>query len=125
MKYLCMVYYNEQALDEQALDALSPSERADLSAEAIASTEELRQSGHYVASSPLQSVQTARTLRPQQGKMTITDGPFAETREQLGGFILIEAEDMDEALRLASRMPQARLGCLEVRPVKNYGCGQN
>lgn len=118
MKYLCMFYFNEQARDD-----MSRSDLAALGAESLAYIEELRQGGHYVASSPLHSVQTAKTLRSAQGKMTVTDGPFAETREQLGGFILIEAQDMDEALCLASRMPQAHLGCLEVRPAKNF-CGE-
>ena len=75
----------------------------------------------YVASDALQSVRST-TLRTGNGRLTTTDGPFAETKEQLGGFILIEARDLNDAIRLAAKIPPARLGCVEVRPVKEQGC---
>ena len=81
-------------------------------------TEEIRQSGHYIVSDALESSRTARTIRVHGGKVSTTDGPFAETKEQLGGFFLIEAKDIDEACEVASRFPPARVGIIEVRPVK-------
>ena len=102
--------------------ASSRDEAEALAAEARDYVEELRRGGHYVASDALQSVRTATTLRTSNGRLTTTDGPFAETKEQLGGFILIEARDLNDAIRLAAKMPPARLGCVEVRPVKEYGC---
>jgi hypothetical protein len=113
MKYLCLVYY-----DEAKLDALSQSEHDALMGEALAYDEELRTSGHYIVSDALQPVQMATTLRRRNGKVATTDGPFAETKEQLGGFILIDARDLNEAIRVASKIPPARLGCVEVRPVQ-------
>jgi hypothetical protein len=113
MKYLCLVYY-----DEKKLDALSKSEFDALVAEALAYDEALRKNGHYVSSQALQSVQAATTIRTGNGKLSMTDGPFAETKEQLGGFILIEAGDLNDAIQLASRIPPGRLGSIEVRPIK-------
>jgi hypothetical protein len=113
MRYVCLVY-----CDERALDAMSTGEYDALVADSLAYDEELRKSGHYLASGALQFVQTAKTLRVQKGKVSSTDGPFAETKEQLGGFILIEARDLDYALRVASKIPPARLGSIEVRPIK-------
>jgi hypothetical protein len=78
----------------------------------------MRKSGHYVAAEALQPVKTARTVRVRNGKTSITDGPFAETKEQLGGFYLIEAADENEALRLAAQIPPARVGSIEVRPIR-------
>jgi hypothetical protein len=80
--------------------------------------EAIRRTGHYIVSNALQRARTARTLRVRDGKVLVTDGPFAETREQLGGFFLIEARDLDEACEVASRFPPARLGTIEVRPVQ-------
>jgi hypothetical protein len=113
MKYLCLVYF-----DERKLDALSKSEYDTLVAEVLAYREVLRKSGHYVVSDGLQSTQTATTIRIRNGKVLTTDGPFAETAEQLGGFMLIEARDLDDAIRVASRIPPVRLGCIEVRPLR-------
>ncbi len=113
MKYLCLVYHAEATVD-----ALREDEHAAIVADVLAYREELRQSGHYIASSPLQPVQSAVTVRARNGKVVITDGPFAETREQLGGFYLIEARDLNDAIRLAAKMPPARVGCIEVRPLK-------
>ncbi len=113
MKYLCLVYY-----DEKKLDALSQSEFDTLVGEALSYDEGLRKSGHYIVSDALQSVQTATTVRIRNGKVSTTDGPFAETKEQLGGFMLIEAKDLNDAIRVASKIPPARLGCIEVRPIR-------
>jgi hypothetical protein len=113
MKYLCLVY-----VDEKKLNAMSKSEMETLVADALAYDEELRKSGHYIVSNALQRVETATTLRPRNGKVSITDGPFAETKEQLGGFILIDAKDLNEALHLAAKIPPGRIGSIEVRPVK-------
>lgn len=117
MRYLCLICY-----DERKLEALSREERDSLALEAAAYGEELAKGGHYIASDALHSVSTATTLRVASGRLSTTDGPFAETKEQLGGFILIEARDLNEAIRLAARIPPARLGCVEVRPVKEGGC---
>jgi hypothetical protein len=113
MRYLCLVY-----IDELERDALPESEYEALLDEIVAYREELRQSGHFVASDALQRARTATTLRVRNGEVAFTDGPFAETREQLGGFYLIEAGDLNEAIRLAAKIPSARLGSVEVRPVK-------
>ena len=106
MKYLCLVY-----LEEKKLDAVPDSE-------CIACGAALRQSGHSIAAEALQPVHTATTVRVRNGKMAVTDGPFAETKEQLLGFVLIEAKDHDDAVEVASRIPLARLGSVEVRPVR-------
>lgn len=112
MKYLCLVYH-----EEAKVDAPPQSTYDAIIRDVLDYREEPRERGHYIASSPLQSVETATTIRVRNGIMSITDGPFAETKEQLGGFYLIDARDLNDAIRLASRMPPARLGCIEVRPV--------
>ncbi len=112
MRYLCAVY-----LELKNMKMLTPAEGAALDRDSIAYDEELRKRGHYIASDALQPVTTARTLRVRKGKLSIMDGPFAETKEQLGGFILIEARDIDEAVELASKIPMAKHGTIEVRPV--------
>jgi hypothetical protein len=106
MKYLCLVYLDEKRLDEL------PDE------DCVAYDAAIRKSGHCIASEALQSVQTATTVRVRNGKVAITDGPFAETREQLAGFYMIEAKDLDEAIQIASKIPPARVGSIEVRPVR-------
>jgi len=106
MKYLCLVYLDENRLDEL------PDE------DCVAYDTAIRKSGHCVASEALESVQTATTVRMRNGKVSITDGPFAETKEQLAGFYMIEARDLDEAIRLAAKIPPARVGSIEVRPVR-------
>jgi len=113
MKYLCLVY-NE----EKKLDAMSESEWDALVAEALAYDEELRKKGRFIIAHVLQPTQTATTVRVRNGKLSTTDGPFAETKEQLGGFILIDARDLNEAVHVASKMPGARLGSIEVRPIR-------
>jgi hypothetical protein len=112
LRYLCLVY-----LEESAVNALSRKELDSLRAEAQDYNDTLRRSGHYVASNALQPVQTATTIRSRDGRIFTTDGPFAETKEQLGGFLLIDARDLNDAIRVASRIPPGRLGCVEVRPV--------
>ena len=114
MKYLCLVYH-----DEEKLEALPRSEYETLVADTLAYDEEIKQSGHYIASSVLEFVRTAATIRVRSGKLSVTDGPFAETKEQLGGYILIEASDLNEAIRIASKMPPARFGSIEVRPTRS------
>ena len=113
MRYIGMICYEQKTLDE-----LSKSEFDVLVVESLAYDEELRKGGHYLYSGVLQSVEKAKTLRVQAGKVLVTDGPFAEAKEQLGGFIVIEASDLDEAIRLASKIPPARRGSIEVRPIQ-------
>jgi hypothetical protein len=113
MKFVFLIYH-----DEKTLDALPPKEMQTLVDGALDYDEEIRRSGHYVVSNALQRVRTARTVRVRGGKVSTTDGPFAETKEQLGGFFLVEAKDIDEACAVAARFPPARLGTIEVRPVQ-------
>jgi hypothetical protein len=115
VKYLCLVY-----AEETALAALSDTEWDALVAENLDLCEELRESGHYVSASPLDSVRTAVTVRRRDGKLSAIDGPFAETKEQLGGYYLIEARDLDDAVEVAGRIPGARHGSIEVRPLRAH-----
>ena len=110
MKYLCLVYS-----DEHALHSLPESPR---DAECLAYNEVVRESGHLIAGEALESVQTATTVRVRNGRMSVTDGPFAETKEQLAGFYLVDAGDLNDALQIAARIPAARVGSVEVRPVR-------
>jgi len=113
MKFMFLIYH-----DEKTLDTLPDGEMQRLVDAALGYMEELRQSGHFIVSNALQRGRTARTIRVRGGKVTTTDSPFAETKEQLGGFFLIEAKDIDEACEVASRFPPARIGTIEVRPVQ-------
>ncbi|MDB5862843.1 MAG: YciI family protein [Betaproteobacteria bacterium] len=113
MKYLCLVYH-----EEDKLDALPRSEYDTLVADSLGLVEELRASGHYIAANALQPVETATTLRVRNGKVAMTDGPFAETKEQLGGFYFVEARDLNEAIGIAAKIPGGRIGSVEVRPIK-------
>lgn len=106
MKYLCLVYLDEKRMNEL------PDE------DCVAYDTAIRNSGHCVASEALESVQTATTVRIRNGKVSVTDGPFAETKEQLAGFYMIEAKDLDEALQMAAKIPPARVGSIEVRPIR-------
>ena len=112
MKYLCLVYF-----EGKHLAALSKSEDIALTNESIAYDEELQRSGHYITSQALQSPEAATTVRMRNSKVSTTDGPFAETKEQLGGFVLIEARDLNEAIQVAAGIPLAKLGSIEVRPI--------
>ena len=109
MKYMMLVYLDEQAL--------SDSEREKCYVESAQLARDLHSSGNYLDASPLHPVATATSVRVRDGKRLITDGPFAETREQLGGYYVIEAKDLDEAMSIAERIPVARLGTIEIRPV--------
>ena len=113
MKYLCLVY-----LDEEAMNALPPSEWNALIRECIAYSDQLQASHYYLAGDALESVHTATTVRWRNGKLSATDGPFAETKEQLAGYCLLEARDLNEAIQLASKLPPARYGGVEVRPIR-------
>jgi hypothetical protein len=113
MKFMFMIYH-----DENVLDAMPEKEMQALVDSAIEYADEIRRSGHYVASDALQRTRTARTVRIHAGKASTTAGPFVETKEQLGGFFVIEAKDMDEACAIAARFPPARVGVIEIRPVQ-------
>ena len=112
MKYLCLIY------DEEAKRAgMSKAEGEAVMGEYMSFTDAIKKSGHYIGGNPLQPVQTATTVRVRNGKLSTTDGPFAETKEQLGGYYLVEARDLNDAIQVASRIPAARSGSVEVRPI--------
>jgi hypothetical protein len=106
MKYLCLVYGEEELLHSM------PDE------ECVAFDEEIRSNKQCIASEALQPVQTATTVRVRNGRVTVTDGPFAETKESLAGFYMVDARDLNEALQIAARIPPARVGSIEVRPIR-------
>ena len=112
MKYLLMC-----CTEEKKLTTMSKSECDALMDETSAYREGLQKSGHLIVAEPLEPVQMAMTVRVRNGKVSVTDGPFAETKEQIGGFFLINARDLNEAIQVASRFPSVRLGSMEVRPV--------
>jgi hypothetical protein len=115
MKYLCLIY------DEESRWATMPKDQMEaMMGEYFSFTDAIRKSGHYVAGESLLPTQTATTVRVRNGKISTTDGPFAETKEQLGGFYMIEAKDLNDAIQVASRIPSARLGSIEVRPVEVF-----
>jgi len=109
MKYMLLVYMDEQAMTDD--------ERQHCYIESAQLTRDLHANGQYVSASPLHPVATATSLRVREGKRLVTDGPFAETREQLGGFYIIEANDLDEAIAIAEKIPPAKYGTIEIRPV--------
>jgi len=112
MKYLCLIYA------EESLGAkMTKEQMGALFAEYGAFTESIQKSGHFIGGNPLQSISTASTLRVRNGKVSVTDGPFAETKEQLGGYYLIEAKDLNDAIQVASHIPSAKFGSIEVRPI--------
>ena len=112
MKYLCLVYF-----DGTVLEKMSEAEKIAFDNESLAYDEELQRSGHFIAAEALESVKSAVTVRMRNGKISTTDGPFTETKEQLGGFILIEAKDLNDAIQVAAKIPLARFGGIEVRPI--------
>jgi hypothetical protein len=116
MRYLCLIYDEEAKINEMSQD-----EGDAFMGEYFAFTDGIRQSGQYVAGEALHPVSTATTVRIRNGKLSTTDGPFAETKEQLGGFYLIEARDLNEAIQVAAKIPSARTGSIEVRPVVDFG----
>jgi hypothetical protein len=109
MKYMLLIYMDEQAMDQ--------AEREHCYQESTQLTHELKEKGQYLGASPLQPVSTATSVRVRDGKRLVTDGPFAETREQLGGYFLVEAKDLDGAIGIAGRIPGAQRGTVEIRPV--------
>ena len=113
MKYVCLAYE-----EEEKLNTLSKSEWDGLRDETLSYLEELRRRGYVLAAEALQSARSATTVRVRHGKVSLADGPFSETKEQLGGFFVIQARDLNEAIQVASRWPSARLGSIEVRPIE-------
>jgi len=109
MKYMLLVYMDERAMDD--------AEREHCYEESTQLTHQLKANGQYLAASPLQPVSTATSVRVRDGKRLVTDGPFAETREQLGGYYLVDAKNLDEVIGIAARIPGARVGTVEIRPV--------
>jgi hypothetical protein len=109
MKYMLLVYLDEHAMTE--------TERADCYVKSATLAREIHASGKYLDASPLHPVSTATSVRMREGKRLVTDGPFAETREQLGGYYLVDAEDIDDAISIAEQIPAARWGTIEIRPV--------
>jgi hypothetical protein len=109
MKYMLMVYHDENVMTEE--------ERGHCYVESAELTHKLKANGQYVAASPLHPVSTATSVRVREGRRVVTDGPFAETREQLGGYYIIEAKDLDEAINIAEQIPPVKVGTIEIRPV--------
>jgi hypothetical protein len=116
MKYLCLIYD-----EEKKLGAMSQAESDAFMREYFAFSDGIRKSGHMLHGEALKPVETATTVRVRNGKISTTDGPFAETKEQLGGFYLIEAKDLNEAIQVAAKIPSARTGSIEVRPIMVFG----
>lgn len=114
MKFICLGY-----ADENRWEAMSESDRNALMDECIAYDDVLRRNGHFVGGEALQSARNATTLRWQKGKVVVTDGPYAETKEQLGGILVLEARDLDHAIQLMSKHPGAKAGPFEIRPTED------
>jgi hypothetical protein len=112
MKYLLMIYENEKIWEKR-----SEAERGKIYGEYMAFTQGIKASGKYLGGNPLTPTSTATTVRVRDGQQLVTDGPFAETKEQLGGYYLIEATDLDDAIKIAAKIPGAKDGSIEVRPV--------
>ena len=112
MRYICLVYHEESRLNE-----MSEAELAEHIAKCSAWVKELTRSGRHIFSAGLQSIQTAATVRLRNGRVCVTDGPFAETKEQLGGFTVLEARDLNEAIQAAALLDVVRIGTIEVRPL--------
>ena len=118
MQYLLLIYDNEKIWAD-----MPKEESQKLFGEYMQFTQDIKKSGHFVAGDALQPVSTATTVRIRNGKSQVTDGPFAETKEQLGGYYLVEAKDLDEARKIAEKIPSVRFGSIEIRPVQNYEGG--
>lgn len=114
MKYLCLVYY-----DEATVGQMSPEDWLALNHECVRYGDAIADTGHRLGGAALEPTRTAVTVRVRNGQAAVTDGPFAETREQLAGFYLIDARDLDDAVQVAARIPPARLGSIEIRPVRD------
>ena len=115
MRYLCLIYS-----DESQWEKLSRGDMDSMMSEYFAFTKDIKKSGHYVGGDELQSTRTATTVRVRNGKISTTDGPFAETKEQLGGYYLINAKDLNDAIQVAARIPSVRVGSIEVRPIQEH-----
>ena len=115
MKYLCLIYENQKSFE-----TISPAEGKAIMNEYFTFTADIQKNGKYLAGEALQPTDTATTVRVRNGKVSTTDGPFAETKEQLGGFYMIEAKDLNDAIQVAARIPGARYGSIEVRPVMDF-----
>jgi hypothetical protein len=115
MRYLCLIYDKESDIA-----GMSKGESEAFMGEYFAFTEGIKKSGHHLGGEALHPIQTATTVRVRNGKVSTTDGPFAETKEQLGGFYMIEARDLNDAIQVASKIPSARLGSVEVRPIMEF-----
>ena len=115
MRYLLLCCH-----EEKKLDSMSKSECDAIMEETVAYCEALKKSGHLIGVEALESVQTAMAVRVRNGKLSVTDGPFAETKEQVGGYFLIEARDVNEAIQVASKVPSVRFGTMEVRPIRDF-----
>ena len=116
MRYLCLLYG-----DESRWEKVTKAEMDALYEEYVSFTDDIKRSGQHVAGDPLYPTKSATTVRVRNGRVSATDGPFAETKEQLGGYFLVEAKDLNEAIQIASRIPAARTGCVEVRPIWEMG----
>ncbi len=119
MKYLCLIYENEKGWEQ-----FSKGDQEKFMGEYFAFTEGIKKSGHHLGGEALHPTHTATSVRVRQGKVSTTDGPFAETKEQLGGFYFIEARDLNDAIQVAAKIPSARWGTVEVRPVVDWSAGQ-
>lgn len=120
MKYMLLIYD-----DEKNWSKLSETDRNQLYVEYGKFTEQIKADGKFIAGAPLQPTPTATSVRVREGKRLVTDGPFAETREQLGGYYLVNAKDLDEATSIAARIPSAKMGTIEVRPVMEMAAGSS
>src|SRR5689334_8095078 len=115
MKYLCLIYD-----EEKKIGSMPKNESDAFMGEYFAFTEGIQKTGHYLGGNALKPVQTATTVRVRNGKVSTTDGPFAETKEQLGGYYLIDARDLNDAIQVAAKIPSARIGSVEVRPIMEF-----
>ena len=115
MKYLCLIYENETLWQK-----LPKADADKIYGEYVAFGDGIKKSGHYVGGNALQPTHTATTVRVRNGKVSTTDGPFAETKEQLGGYYLLEAKDLNDAIQVAAKIPSSRLGSIEVRPIMEF-----
>ena len=115
MRYLCLIYS-----DETLWEKMSKADMDAVMGEYNAFTKDIKKSGHYLGGDELQPTQTATTVRVRNGKVSTTDGPFAETKEQLGGYYLINAKDLNDAIQVAARIPSVRVGSIEVRPIQEH-----
>ena len=117
MRYICLGF-----MDVKQWEAMSEADRSEMMDACFAYDEELIRNGHNVGGHALHGPETAATVRKVEGEIRVTDGPFVETKEQLGGFLLIDVPDLNDAIRVAAQFPAARFGSVEVRPVKEHGC---